>query len=252
MSKPVLGLQLYTVRSALNEDYVGTLKEVREAGYDAVEMAGAAPMSGRELKGILDDLGLRVAGMHVALDPMLAAFDDTVQLANELSTMNLVVPFLPEDRRKSRDDWLKTASLLDETGARCRAAGLQLSYHNHSFEFVKLGDQYALDLLFGNTSPQNVKCELDTYWIRHGGEDPVAYINRYAGRIVILHVKDMAGNEARSFTEIGQGILDWHAIHEAATAAGAEWYCVEQDICPGAPIESARISAKFIREQLGV
>jgi len=252
MHKPTLALQVYTVREALAKDFAGTLRKVKEIGYDAVELTGTGPYDGPALGKLLEELGLRVAGIHVGLQALEQDLDGLLALAAALRTPNLVCPALPEERRGTREDWIAVARTLDGIGQRCREGGLRLSYHNHSFEFVRFGEQYALDLLLESCSPSNVWSELDTYWVKHGGADPVQYIRRYAGRISILHCKDMAGDENRSFAEVGRGVLDWRAIHEAALSAGVEWYCVEQDVCPGDPFESARISADFIRAELGV
>jgi sugar phosphate isomerase/epimerase len=252
MASPVLGLQVYTVRQSLSADFVGTLQKVREIGYDAVELCGTGPYSGAQVKEICDDLGLRVAGMHIGLDALERDLAGCITLAHDLGMENLVCPYLPEERRKTRDDWLRTAQALDAMGRQCRKQGMRLSYHNHSFEFVRFDDRYALDLLFEYSSGQNLCSELDTYWVKHGGADPVAYIRKYAGRISILHCKDMAADRDRSFTEVGSGVLDWNAIHRAAVEAGVEWYCVEQDVCPGDPMDSARISAQFMRSKLGL
>ena len=252
MGKPVLGLQVYTVRDSLSADFAGTLRRVREVGYDAVELCGTGPYTGAEVKRLCDDLGLRVAGMHVGLDALEHDLSGCIATARDLGMENLVCPGLPEDRRKTRDDWLNSAKALDALGRKCRAQGVYLSYHNHSVEFVRLGGVYALDVLFENSSPQNLCSEIDTYWVKHGGAEPVAYIKKYAGRIKILHCKDMAADKDRSFAEVGNGVLDWQAIHAAALQAGVEWYCVEQDVCPGDPMESARLSAQFMRSKLGL
>jgi sugar phosphate isomerase/epimerase len=252
MSNPVLGLQLYTLREPMAKDFVGVLGKVGEMGYEAVEFAGTGGLTGTELRKVLDDLGLRVAGMHQPINVLEDDLPSAVTMAQELGTTNLVCPFLPEDRRGDAEAWAATGGVLDGIGAKCRTEGLQLSYHNHSFEFVKFGGRYGLDILFENCSPANVLSELDTYWVRHGGEDPVEYIQKYSGRISILHVKDMdeSGPEP-TFTEIGRGVLDWSAIHQAAVPAGVEWYCVEQDRCAGDPMDSARASAEFMRSLLG-
>jgi len=252
MAQPVLGLQLYTVREALAADFVGTIRKVSEAGYDAVEFAGKAPMSNAELKTLLDDLNLQRAGAHAPLPELETNLDEWIAFIKEVEVDNLVLPFMPEDRRKSGEDWAKMGGVLDAIGAKARAQGVKFSYHNHSFEFAQFGGQYGLDILYANCSADNVLCELDTYWIKHGGADPVEYINNYAGRCSILHLKDMADDADRSFAEIGQGILDWPAIHEAAVASGVDWYCVEQDRCAGDPIDSIKISADFIRAELGI
>jgi len=252
MAKPVLGVQLYTVREALAADFVGTVKKVREIGYDAVELCGKGPMSNAELKKFLDGLGLRSAGVHVPINELENNLDDWINFAIEVKVPNLVLPYLPEERRNTRDDWVAVAKVMDQIGAKCRKRGVKFAYHNHSFEFVQFDGKYALDILYENCSPQNVLCELDTYWIKHGGADPVTYIKKYGKRCAVLHVKDMAADEARSFAEIGRGILEWPAIHKAAQAGGVQWYCVEQDRCAGDPFDSIRISAEFLRKRLGI
>jgi sugar phosphate isomerase/epimerase len=89
---------------------------------------------------------------------------------------------------------------------------------------------------------------LDTYWVKHGGEDPVAYIKKLSGRCPILHLKDMADDAERSFAEVGEGILDFPAIFAAGEKAGAVWAMVEQDICPGDPLDSIRTSLANLRK----
>lgn len=251
MATPVLGLQLYTVREPMAQDFVGVLEQVSRMGYDAVEFAGTGDMAPAELRRTLDGLGLQVAGLHQAITALEGDLAPLVQLARELGTNNLVCSFMPEERRRDAAGWLAAAATLDGIGRQCCSEGVQLSYHNHSFEFQTFAGKYGLDLLFENCSAENVLSELDTYWVKHGGADPVAYINKLAGRISILHVKDMddSGDEP-TFTEVGNGILDWPAIHQAAMAAGVEWYCVEQDRCAGDPIDSARASAEFMKKLL--
>lgn len=251
MSQPVLGLQLFTVREQLAEDFDGTLRQVAEMGYEAVELTGTGPHTPAELRSVLDGMGLEPAGMHCGLDQLEGDLDGAIEMAQTLGMDNLVCPYLPDDRRESREDWLGVARSLDAIGQRCREAGLQLSYHNHSFEFVQFDGVYALDMMLENCAAENVYSELDTYWVKHGGADPVDYIHKYAGRIAILHLKDMADDEEQSFAEVGSGILDWPAIDEAARAAGVEYYCVEQDRCEGDPMDSALKSAEFVRELLG-
>lgn len=251
MAQIPVALQLYTVRDHLAEDYVGTLRSVKEIGYDVVQLTGQLPFDAPEMKGILDDIGLSVAGMHVDLAELEGRLAHWVAYCKTVDTVDLVCPYLPEDRRQTQEDWLALAAALDQLGARCKEDGMRLSYHNHSFEFVRFDGRYALDLLYENTSPEHLYAEIDTYWVKHGGADPVEYIAKYAGRLPILHIKDMAGDEDRSFAEIGSGILDWPAIHRAAVKAGVECYCVEQDRCASDSLDSARISFEFMQELLG-
>jgi len=246
-----LALQLYTVRDHLAKDYVRTLRKVKEIGYDFVELAGAPPFETPQTKAHLEDIGLSPAGIHIGLNELESRLDHWIEYCKTLGMENLVCPYLPADRRETREDWLAVAGLLDEMGARCRDQGIRLSYHNHSFEFVKFDGQYALDMLLQTASAENVCAEIDTYWIQHGGADPVDYVRKYAGRIPILHIKDMADDEKRSFAEIGNGILDWPAIHQAALEAGVQYYAVEQDVCPGDSLDSARMSCEFTTKLIG-
>ncbi|MGD2175689.1 MAG: sugar phosphate isomerase/epimerase [Candidatus Brocadiaceae bacterium] len=248
MAEMPIALQLYTVRDQLAEDYVGTLKSVKKIGYDHVQLTGRLPFEAPEMRDVLEGIGLGVTGIHVGGDQLRDDLDRWIDYAKGVGTRDLVWPAIPEHERETREDWLRIAETMDELGARCREQGIRLSYHNHSFEFLRFDGTYALDLLYERTSPENLYAEIDTYWVQHGGEDPVDYIRRYAGRLPILHVKDMADDEARSFAEVGNGILDWGAIHEAAVQAGVEVYAVEQDRCPGHPFDSARMSLNFLRE----
>ncbi len=248
MAQIQIALQLYTVREQMAEDYAGTLQRVKDIGYDVVQLTGHLPGDAAETKAMLDGIGLSVAGIHIDLGELEGNLQHWIDFCKAVGTIDLVCPAIPGNRREGEANWLALAGVLDGIGATCREQGTRLSYHNHSFEFVKFGDRYALDLLYQETSPENLLCEIDTYWIQHGGECPAAYIRTYSGRGPILHIKDMADDEARSFAEIGRGILDWDAIHAASLEAGVECYCVEQDRCAGDPLESARISYEFTKK----
>lgn len=251
MSDIPVALQLYTVRDALAQDYPGTLEKVKQIGYDVVQLTGQMPYDGPEMARLLDGIGLAVAGIHVGLDALEEKADYWADFARTVGTQDLVVPYLPEELRRTREDWLAMAARLDALGASFGRQGIRLSYHNHNFEFIQFGGVYALDLLYENSSPENLRAEIDTYWVQYGGADPVEYIRKYPGRQPILHLKDMASDEERSFAEIGRGILDWKAITAAAAEAGVEMFCVEQDRCSGDPVESARISRDYLKELLG-
>lgn len=251
MARMKIGVQLYTVRDQLAADFAGTLRKVRDVGYTHVELAGMGEYGAAELRKILDDLGLTVSSTHYPIERLEGDVNAAINDAKVLGAEYLVCPYLPEDRRGSEDDWRRAAETLNLAGEACHAQGVPLCYHNHSFEFVRVGDRYALDLLFDETDPNCLQAELDTYWVRHGGEDPAAYIRRYAGRCPILHLKDMADDAERAFAEVGTGTLDFAGIFAAAEEAGCRWGIVEQDVCPGDPIESIRTSLDNLR-RMGV
>ncbi|HEY8965475.1 MAG TPA: sugar phosphate isomerase/epimerase, partial [Candidatus Methylacidiphilales bacterium] len=153
-------------------------------------------------------------------------------------------------------DWTKWESVdslvadLDRAGSVLRQAGQVLTYHNHATEFFRLPGtgQTALDYLYAKTSPQNLQAEIDTYWVQHGGGDPVAWCRKLRGRLPLLHLKDyeVTAEQKPNYAAIGQGNLDWPAILAAAGEAGCQWYIVEQDVCPGDPFDSLRTSFDYL------
>ena len=249
MAQIPVALQLYTVRDVAAEDFVGTVRQVADMGYAGVELAGeTGGMSPAELKSFLDDLGLKRAGSHTGLDllegDLQKVIDDNLAVGNPW----VVCPWMPEERRQDADGWRKAAEALTEIGGKVKAAGLQLCYHNHSFEFEQFEGQTGFDIFYEAADPELVMAEIDTYWVQHGGEDPAATIRRFAGRCPLVHLKDMTDDPEPTFTEVGNGILDFQAIFAASVEAGADWYIVEQDRCDGPSIESARISLENLKK----
>lgn len=245
-----VALQIYTVRDEAARDFNGTLRRIAELGYDGVELANTADLEAVELRALLDQAGLRLAGCHVPLERLENALEDALDYQAALGSTHVVCPFIPPDRRNSADDYRKVAASLNRAGAAARERGITFCYHHHSFEFQRFEGVSGMDILFGETQPTLVKAELDTYWIRHGGEDPAGYIREFVGRAPLIHVKDMAAGEERDFAEVGEGILDWPTILEACKEAGTEWLIVEQDRCARPPLESAAISLANLRQLL--
>jgi sugar phosphate isomerase/epimerase len=242
-----IALQMYTVRDDASRDFAGTLRKVAEIGYAGVEFAGTGSLSAAELRRLLDDLGLRVAGSHTGLDELEQNLRVALDFSQAIGNTTVVCPWLPQERRGSADGYRALGDLLNRVGAACKERGLRLCYHNHDFEFERFDGQYGLDILYAATDPSLVQAELDTYWIKKAGADPAAYIRRYAGRAPLIHLKDMAADEKGSFAEVGEGIQDWPAIFAASEAGGAEWYIVEQDTCPRPPLESIAISLRNLK-----
>ncbi len=251
MARIPVALQLYTVRKQLMDDYEGTLRKIRELGYDAVQLTGHIPYEADVMKNLLDSIGLSVYGIHVENTELAENLDHWIEFAKALGTPDLVWPWATPDQRRNEDDWNRIIGLLDDIGARCAEADMRLSYHNHDFEFETMAGKYLLDAIYERVPADRLCAELDTYWIKRGGADPVEYIRKYSGRQPILHLKDMADDEKKSFAEVGNGVLDWPAIHQAALDAGVEMYAIEQDVCPGDPFESARMSLEYVNHLMG-
>ncbi|MCC6485723.1 MAG: sugar phosphate isomerase/epimerase [Armatimonadetes bacterium] len=248
MVKIPIGLQMFTLRDEAGKDFAGTLKAVSEIGYDGVELAGDGGLSAKELKKLLDDLGLACAGAHEGLEKLETSLNAVVDFHKELNSKFIAIPFLGEERRKGAEGWKKTAGIMTEIGHKLREEGLQLCYHNHAFEFEKFDGQYALDILYENTDAEAVQAELDTYWVKYGGEDPIEYIEKLEHRVPLIHLKDMAATEDRTFAEVGEGTLDIQGIFNAAEKAHARWMIVEQDSCKRPPLESVKISLDNLKK----
>ncbi len=135
----------------------------------------------------------------------------------------------------TREDWQKTADLLNNRGAKLRSEGLRFGYHNHNPEFAPLGDSNGLELLVAATSPEDVVFELDVGWVAAGGVDPVALLSRHARRFQLMHVKDVRASTKTNYAlqqdpaEVGGGHLDWKRLLPAAFNAGVRKFYVEQE-----------------------
>lgn len=244
MAQYKLGIQLYTVRDACDTDFTGTLQALAKMGYQGFEFAwNYGGMSPEALAAFLKELGVQAAGLHTSLEEIANPDSDTYKYALATGAKYLTTSLAGEVAK----DWKATIADVAKAAAVAKAQGLVFTYHNHAQEFEMIDGVYALDLLYQMTDADVVKAELDTFWIQTGGADPVAYIKKYAGRVPEVHVKDMDA-ETKSFTEVGNGILDWDAIFAAAQEAGAEWMIVEQDICAGSSVESARKSISFLQD----
>lgn len=243
MSNIPVAVQLYTVRDASAADFPGTLRKVAEIGYKYVEFAGFNGLTAEQLKPILKDAGLSAVAAHVGLD--LLDSDKVESTLADYATVAcpyVIVPYLPEDRRKNADDYKKLAAFLEKLAHTAKPYGIKIGYHNHGFEFEQKFDGVAgEEILIQGTSPDLVSFELDTYWALHAGQDPVAFLKKHPGRFHQIHIKDMDKSD-RSFAEIGTGLLPLDAIVAAAPVAGAKAFVVEQDVCKRNPLESIKIS----------
>ncbi|MDO8686109.1 MAG: sugar phosphate isomerase/epimerase [Clostridiales bacterium] len=242
MKKIPVGLQVYTVNDQMQKDYAGTIEKIVRMGYDEIEIGGFGPFSIDEWNALLKKLNIKITSNHVALELMEASFNHIAEFNLAIGNKNLVCPVLREERRPDADGYKRTAAVLNSIGNKCREKGMTLHYHNHAFEFQKFDGKYGLDILFENTEPGLVMFQIDTYWVKYGGEDPAEYIKKFAGRCGMIHLKDMLGDEKRSFAEVGEGILDFNTIFKTAVEVGVETFIVEQDICRRPSLESAKLS----------
>jgi sugar phosphate isomerase/epimerase len=253
-----IAVQIYTLRS-LPDAPADVLAAVAAAGYSGVELAGAfAPgMDPAALRQLLDDAGLRVVSNHISIEALEADLPRVVAAQKTLGNDTIVVPWLaPEQRGQTAAAWQTLGARLAALARRCSHAGMKFMYHNHDFEMVLIDGRPAIDWLMQAAGAAGVPIgfEMDVAWAQYGGQDVVALLERYAGRVARLHAKDLAvdpdANPAeKGLADVGSGKLDWDAILPAARAAGVEWYIVEHDF-PSDPLASIRRSYDFLAARL--
>ncbi|HEY2725786.1 MAG TPA: sugar phosphate isomerase/epimerase [Parafilimonas sp.] len=262
-----IGLQLYTVRDAMQKDPAGTLAKVANIGYNSVEGAtytGTENFYGMDAKsfaGLLKKNNLIMPSSHYRLgedkdngkDMMGTILHDWNKAVDDAKTVGvkyMVCAWLSPTERGNIDHFKKLADDLNTGGEVCKKAGIQLCYHNHDFEFIKDNDQLPYDILLNNTNKDLVKFEVDLYWITKAGHDPVELFNTHPGRFPLWHVKDMDNTPQHSFTEVGNGTINFKNIFKYADKAGLKYFFVEQDTTPGDPFDSITKSIAYIKQNL--
>jgi sugar phosphate isomerase/epimerase len=240
----VPGLQLFTVRDLLGDDRDGILRSVAEIGYRAVELAGLAGATAHGMRASLQRYKLSVPSMHASYERLGRNLDAVVEEAHALGAEFLVCPSIDADKRATPDDWKRVSHSLGKIAREVRPHGLSLAYHNHDFEFVPLADgSIPFELVMRETDPRDVKLELDVYWVAKAGLDPPQCLKDSQGRVLLVHLKDLAADGAT--VELGAGVLNIEQIIRAALFAGVKHLFVEQDSSVD-PLASVRASFQFL------
>lgn len=245
-----IGLQLYTVRKEINKDLIGTLKKVAEIGYNTIELAGYRNgqfygKSPKEFKSMANDLGLKILSSHNGIRPeqIEKIAEDNANLGVEFT----VLPYLGNTQRKTLDDYKKLAESFNTYGEVCKKAGIQFAYHNHAFEFDIMEDKIPYNVLLEGTDPDLVKFEMDLYWLKKAGYDPLDYFNNFSGRFALWHVKDL-DPDTEEYTEVGSGNIDFKEIFNNASKSGMQYFFVELDNSVRPAIESIKISFDYLNK----
>ena len=243
-----IGIQLYTLRDALGKDAAGTLKAVAEAGYKQVEAYGfpnCQPLiDGAKAAGLaLNSSHFEWGSVVSPKDEAMSDFQKILEKAKEVGLSHLVIPYLADGERKTLDDYKKIAANANKAAGLAKAAGIQLSYHNHAFEFEpKEGGKCGYDIFMAEFG-KDMKFEIDVFWIKVANLDPAELITKLSGRVSQLHLKDLKsglklpafGNLPQdAFKELGNGIIPMEPIIAAAEKAGVVHCHVEQDQSPDA------------------
>lgn len=260
--RKTIGLQLYTLRNEIAKDTAATIKAVVDAGYKQGEMYGF-PNCGPMIAAARD-CGLELHSSHFEWDSVVNPKDDAMsdflkilEKAKETGLSHLVIPFLKDENRRTLDDFKKVAENANKAAAKAKEAGIQLGYHNHNFEFEpKEGGKRGMDIFMEEFSP-DMKFEVDVFWVKAAGVDPVDFLMKLRGRVSQVHLKDLkpgfagpsysTGVPPDAFKELGNGVIPLEPILAAADAAGVKICHVEQDQSP-APLDSIRQSMAYLQK----
>jgi len=253
MKRMNIGVQLFTLRDQLAEDFEGTLRHVAGLGYEGVEFFHYGDIPAARMKELLDELGLKAIGSHIQLSNLKDNLQAEIDYLKTIGSKYAICPWLPEELR-SVEAWHQHLVDLAAIGKACTEQGIELLYHNHDFEFSTLIDgQMVFEALFERIPVEDLKVEMDIGWVQFSGIDPVAYIQKYAGRLPLLHLKDFL-KESRDpeksidTVELGEGSLPLEAIIKSASDADVDWIIVEQDSCTNPPLESVATSMNWLKE----
>jgi sugar phosphate isomerase/epimerase len=263
-----IAVQVYSVRDDASADLRATLEKIKALGYDGVEFAGLYGNSPADIKAMCEEIGLVPLSAHVPFIDMLKDPVGVLTQYAEIGCKYVAVPYLVPEHRPGHPNFPYVVEFINIICKTAKALGLQMLYHNHDFEFMKLDGKYALDILYDTISPDLLKTELDTCWVNVGGENPAEYLKKYTGRAPVLHLKDFFGEKSDDmyeligidkkaptrpsgfeFRPVGAGLQNFPAILEAAKEAGTEWVVVEQDKATMGltPMESIAKSIEYLK-----
>ncbi|CAG7657591.1 sugar phosphate isomerase/epimerase family protein [Paenibacillus allorhizosphaerae] len=237
-----LAVQLYTLREECRNDFPQLLRELKRMGWAGVQMAGYYHYDPAELASVLRETGLQTAGMHVGLKMITDQPEQAIEEARLFGTTDIICPGIPPEQR-TETGYREIKQALNEAASVMNKSGLRLSYHNHAFEFdAPVDGVSALEFLLEPLPNNRILAEIDVYWVQKAGLDPASFIRPYAGRMPIIHLKDMTDDEERTYAEIGTGCVDFKPILAWGEASGVEWYVVEQDQCRRNPLDCVQTS----------
>ena len=259
-----LGVQLYTVREAMNTDFEATIAKVAAIGYQEVEFAGYFGHSPKDVRAILNKNGLASPSVHVDYATVEMMWPQALETAHTSGQSYIICPWIGEQQRAEPGGWKRAAELFNRAGEASKKAGIQFGYHNHSFEFdpaESLGGKLPYDFLLAETDPKLVAMEMDLCWISVAGKDPLAYFEKHPGRFPLVHVKDWVKDASTPsayqgamgqsvkfggrMADVGQGSINWKNLFAHAGKAGIKHYFVENDD-PKSAFDDIKISYDYL------
>ena len=261
--KKSVGIQLWSLRDSFPKDVKGILKQLGKTGFNEVETYGYSEKEGffgtslQDFKFILDDNGLKASSNHFDINSIIKSNSNEqikhfIEAANFLGSEYITIPsFDTSLYGNSAEGYKKIASEFNKLGLICKKGGLKLAYHNHAFEFSKMGSSNGYEILLSETDADLVDFEMDLYWVVRSGNHPLELFKKYPGRFKLWHVKDMDKINPEHNTEIGNGTIDFKSIFKQAKLSGMKHFYLEQEsnYNPN-PIESISKSINYIQKKL--
>ncbi len=236
--KPGVGIQLYTVRDAMNSNTKDALSQVAKLGYKNLELAGYNNgkfygMEPSEFKKVVEDLGMKVISSHTGVEVKGVDTGNARKMAEDHAKIGVkycIQPWLVPERRKTADMYKQFVSELNLVAEVMKKNGIQFGYHNHNFEFEPVdGIIPFYDIYMKNTDKDLITYELDIYWATKAGQDPIEIFKKYPGRFQLWHVKDMEKSADQFFAPVGTGSIDYKEIFKHKDISGMKYFFVEQD-----------------------
>ena len=234
-----IGCQVFPIQKELAADFEGTLREIAAIGYRVIEFCsppsfvnmGFASFVGKKASEIRDKItgaGLRVVSCHYQFTELKEHLDERIEFASELGLKQMVVATLAIPPTAGMDAWRRAADEVNKLGERTRKAGIQLGFHNHTFEFKKIDGVLIFDELMTRLDPKLVKSQFQLN-ILSLGLDPVTYLTKYSGRFLSLHLQDWSLADKKE-VPVGQGSIDWKGVFKAAAKSDIKYYFVEMNM----------------------
>ena len=242
-----LNIQLYSVRDAMENNFIGILEKLgnKGLGYTGVEFAGYGGLSADEMKKALADNGLKPIASHTGLERLLNALEEEIAFHKTIGSEYIICPWA---EMETKADVLALAEQLTPVAEKVKAAGLKFGYHNHAQEFIKDEGVYLLDILFANLPPGTVM-ELDIYWSEYADVDSLAYMEKNKNRLEILHVKQI--DKDKNNVEVNKGLIDFQDVIKKAKAMGVKHFILEQEKYEVNSMASAENAIKYITNLKG-
>lgn len=253
-----LGLQLYSLRAQTKESTTGALDIAQSYGIKEVEIAGTGDLSPEKFAEELQKRGLVPVSGHFGYNLFEKDAAAVIRDAKTLGLKYVNVPYPPVGKDKMFDEALakKTAAKFNEWGQLCKDAGMRFGYHPHGLEFRPTANgETVFDILMRETKPDLVSFQMDVYWVHYAGQDPVKLLEKYPGRWVTMHIKDMlkdlatgvhtGGTPPTAKVTVGLGQIDYKRILAAGQKAGIKHYFLEDET--PTPLQCIPDSFKYLR-----